>query len=114
MHELSLLVSVVNSVTQVARSRGATRIERVGLRVGARSGAVREALEGSWPLATPGTMCEQAILEIEEIPARVWCSTCEIDQVIDEFFALKCPTCGDPAGKITSGTEFDVAFADME
>jgi hydrogenase nickel incorporation protein HypA/HybF len=114
MHELGLLHGVVSAVEEAASNHGARSVERVGLRVGARSGAHRVALEGSWPLATIGTICQEAHLEIEEVPARVWCSRCADNLDIDEFFALACPVCGGPAGHIVSGSEFEVAYADME
>ncbi|MCL1922259.1 MAG: hydrogenase maturation nickel metallochaperone HypA [Propionibacteriaceae bacterium] len=113
MHELGLLADVVAAVRHAADTYGAVSVTKVGLRVGVRSGAVREALEGAWPIATQGTICVDATLEIEEIPARVWCGTCDKDQDIDQYFALTCPVCGSPAGKIVSGNEFDVTYADM-
>ncbi|MDR0488254.1 MAG: hydrogenase maturation nickel metallochaperone HypA [Propionibacteriaceae bacterium] len=113
MHELGLLTGVVTAVTQVAESRGATGVEKVGLRVGTMSGTHEEALCGAWPLATQGTLVDGAILEIETIQAQVWCPQCEAKQDIDEFFALVCPQCSTPTGNLVSGKEFEVTFADL-
>lgn len=113
VHELSLLHGVVSAVENVAQERGASSVESVGLRVGSLSGVVRESLEGAWPLARAGTVCNDARLEIEWIVAAVWCQGCQADREIDEFYALTCPVCHAPTGQLTAGREFEVAYADF-
>jgi len=113
VHELGLLRGVVTVVEKAAASAGATGVEKVGLRVGTMSGAIPEALDGAWPIATAGTIMEGAELEIETVMAAVWCPTCAANQPIDEFFALTCPVCGTPTGQLTAGREFAVAYADL-
>jgi len=113
MHELGLLTGVVAAVSQAARSAGAPRVEAVGLRVGTLSGAVPEALEGAWPIATTGTIAQGAELTIEQVVAAVWCPACQAERPIDEFFALTCPACGQPTGHLVRGREFEVVYADL-
>lgn len=107
MHELGLLTSVVEAVERAAAEATSkvSRVENVALKVGTLSGAVPEALQGSWPLAKAGTICEDARLTLEVIPATVFCPTCNRDVEIDEFFALTCPECGTPTGNMTHGRE---------
>ena len=114
MHELGLLRGVVVAVEKTAQSHGAASVAAVGLTVGALSGAQPEALHGAWPLATAGTMLQGATLAIDWIEAAVWCPACQANQVIDQFYALTCPVCGQPAGQLVSGREFEVAYADLE
>ena len=114
MHELGLLRSVVGAVGRAAQQAGATSVSAVGLRVGSLAGAVPEALTGSWPIATSGTPLAAARLQIEWLPASVWCVTCQCEQPVDEFFALSCPICGAITPTLTQGKEFQVAWADME
>jgi hydrogenase nickel incorporation protein HypA/HybF len=113
VHQLSLLRGVVRAVERTAAEHGATGVERVGLRVGSLSGAIPEALEGCWPLASAGTLLEGSVLEIDYSAAAVWCPACEAEQVIDEFYALTCPVCSTPTGQLVRGREFDVTFADL-
>ncbi len=113
MHELGLLGGVVAAVTRTAERAGATGVEAVCLRVGSLSGALPEALRGAWPMASAGTLCEAATLELELVDAAVWCPTCQRDQPVDEFFALVCPVCGTPTAHLTHGREFQVAWADL-
>ena len=114
MHELGLLQSVVTAVTKAATDAGATKVEAVGLRVGSLSGAVPEALDGAWPIATARTVVAGARLEIETVQAAVWCPGCAAEQPIDEFYALTCPVCGTPAGTLVRGRELAVAYADLD
>ena len=113
VHELGLLRSVAEAVVATAAKAGATGVEAVGLRVGTLSGAVTEALEGAWPLATAGTLLEGARLELEVVPAAVWCPACRADRPVDEFFALTCPVCGTPTANLVHGREFEVTWADL-
>jgi len=114
MHELGLLQGVVAAVEKAAARSGASRVEAVGVRVGARTGAEPEALMGAWPMATAGTMLAGSDLVIDFREAAVWCPTCDKAQPIDEFFAFTCPICGTPTGQLVSGDEFQVTFADID
>lgn len=114
MHELGMLQEVVAVVGQNAASAGASRVEAVGLKVGARTGADPEALMGSWPIATAGTILEGSALVLDYVPSAVWCPTCDKAQPIDEFFAYTCPVCGTPTGQLVCGDEFEVTYADID
>jgi len=114
VHELGLLASVVTAVSRAAADAGARSVEAVGLRVGTLSGAVPDALDGVWPIAVFGTALEGARLDVEVIPAQVWCRSCDANREVDEFYALRCPVCGTPTGALAHGREFEVAWADLE
>ena len=124
MHELSLLLSVVEVVEKAARDAGAWYITKVKLQVGALSGADTQALIGAWPFAIadhplffhslPDAPAHQAQLDLDLIPATIWCPTCNRDVPIDEFFALTCPVCSTPTAHLTHGHEFSVAWVEWE
>lgn len=116
MHELGLLTSVVAAVEKAAADANyqVTRVEKVALNVGTMSGAVPEALYGSWPIAREGTVCAAAELEVNTVPASVYCSGCAQDVEIDEFFALLCPKCGMPTGNLTHGREFEISWVEWD
>lgn len=61
-HELGLVTSVVGAVRKAASEAGDPAIRAVALRVGAMSGALPDALLGSWPIATHGTPLAVAAL----------------------------------------------------
>lgn len=114
MHELGLLSGVVSAAESSIPSGKNRRFLRIALRVGARSGAIPEALEGAWPIASSGSVCDGAELLIDFVPATVWCPQCDGEVEIDEFFALCCPVCGTPTADLRSGREFEIAWVDIE
>lgn len=111
MHELGLLTGVVEVIVDAADGR---RVRRVALDVGTRSGVTEDALHAAWPLATGGTVCAGADLEIKVIPATVWCPACAAEHEIDEFFALACPACGAPTADLRHGREFAIREVDVD
>lgn len=114
MHELGLLTSVIETISRLAAENHAHDVSEVTLKVGTRSGAIPAALEGAWEFARPGTVCASARLVLHEVPATVWCPTCERDVEIDEFFALLCPECGTPTANLTHGKEFEIETVTWE
>ncbi|MEP7091939.1 MAG: hydrogenase maturation nickel metallochaperone HypA [Nocardioidaceae bacterium] len=114
MHELALLTGVVRAVQDACPTAEPGSIKVVALRVGAWSGAVPEALVGSWPIAASGTPVEAAELVLELLPAAVWCPACEAKREIDAFFALRCPQCDTPTADLVTGREFEVAYVEVE
>ncbi|WP_122820331.1 hydrogenase maturation nickel metallochaperone HypA/HybF [Varibaculum vaginae] len=116
MHELGLLTSVVAAVEKAAADANyqVTRVEKVALNVGTMSGAIPEALYGSWPIAREGTICSSSELEVKTIPASVYCINCSQDVQIDEFFALLCPKCGMPTGNLSHGREFEISWVEWD
>ncbi|WP_448852829.1 hydrogenase maturation nickel metallochaperone HypA/HybF [Corynebacterium sp. 335C] len=111
MHELGLLTGVVAAVGDAA---GGRRVHRIALRVGDRSGVVPEALAAAWPIAAAGGCCEGAELDVERVPAAVWCPSCAAERKIDEYFALSCPVCGFPTADLRRGREFEVREIDVD
>ncbi|MDR0782796.1 MAG: hydrogenase maturation nickel metallochaperone HypA [Propionibacteriaceae bacterium] len=114
MHELAMLKGVVDAVEKVASQAGARGVKAVHLRVGTRSGAVPEALEGTWPIVTTATSLAQTKLVIEVVQAAVWCETCGGEQPIDEFFAWTCPVCQTPTANLVAGREFELVGVDLD
>lgn len=113
MHELGVLRAVVAAVERAAAEAGAPAVEAVGLRVGARSGVVPDALVGAWPVATAGTRLAGARLDLDLVPAAVWCRGCAARHEVDAGYALVCPACGTPSGDLVQGRELAVAWADL-
>ncbi len=66
MHELSIAMSLVDLACEEKQRRDLPEVHAVRLRLGARSGVVKEALTFSFDLAAAGTCIEGATLKIEE------------------------------------------------
>jgi hydrogenase nickel incorporation protein HypA/HybF len=68
MHEMSIALSLVEVACEEALHRQLERVRALHVRVGARSGVVKEALLFSFDLAASGTRIEGAILNVEDTP----------------------------------------------
>jgi hydrogenase nickel incorporation protein HypA/HybF len=65
VHELSVALALVDAAADQARALGAVRVQAVFVRLGARSGVVKDALLFCFDAAAQGTAIEGARLEIE-------------------------------------------------
>ena len=107
MHELSVAISLIEQLEQVARREGARKITAVHLAIGALSGVEREPLEFCFPMAAEGTLAEGARLEIDDVPVALRCRACGAEATAGDL-PLACPRCGEPAIEITGGRELQV------
>jgi len=111
MHELSLSGAIVNTVEKHAAGRP---VSVVNLRIGALRQVVPDTLEFYFGFVSKGTVCEDARLEQELIPARLRCEVCEREWDI-ELPIFMCPDCG-AGGRVgvASGDEFEVESIEVE
>lgn len=112
MHELSVCLSLLDQVQAIARSHGATRVERILLQIGPLSGVEGGLLRNAYPLAAAGTLAEDAVLDIEPAPVRVRCTQCgaESDATPNR---LLCAACGSHQTRLISGDELLLARVEL-
>ena len=70
MHELSIVLSMIEMASEEVDRHGGGRVTALHLKLGALSGVVKEALTFSWEIACQGTALEGSQLIIEETPGR--------------------------------------------
>jgi hydrogenase nickel incorporation protein HypA/HybF len=112
VHELSLALGILDSVTEQAAERGIERVIAVHLRVGAMAGIVRDSLRFSWDLASAETVAAGSRLEIEEIPLAVFCERCGQEKTLERII-LRCPACGSPTPQIVRGRELQIVAMEV-
>ena|ERR1700759_191261 len=110
MHELSLSSAIVNTVVKHADGRRVTLVE---LRVGALRQVIPDTLDFYFGIVSRDTVCEDARLEQELVPAVLSCVHCERNWEI-EFPDFRCPTCGQGGTEVVTGNEFEVESIDVE
>ncbi|MCU1238672.1 MAG: hydrogenase expression/synthesis, HypA [Candidatus Solibacter sp.] len=113
MHELSIAASIVDLAQEEAEKR-AVRIVAIHLTLGALSGVVREALEGSYEMVSAGTKLEGSRLVIREQPVRVYCPVCREPRDLPSIQLFVCPACNSPAGEVIDGRELLVTALEVE
>jgi hydrogenase nickel incorporation protein HypA/HybF len=113
MHELSVCLALTRKVAAIAEQHGATRIERIRLRVGPLSGIEVPLLSNAFPLAAVGTAAEGARLEISTAPVVVACTACgaETECVPNR---LLCGACGDFRTRVVSGEDMLLESVDLD
>jgi hydrogenase nickel incorporation protein HypA/HybF len=113
MHELSIALSIVEIASEEAAKHGDARIEAVHLKLGALSGVVKDALLFAWELACQETPLAGSTLQVEEIPVRVWCPSCQAERALNDSFDFRCTACGGLATEVRSGRELQVTALEL-
>ncbi len=104
-------MSIVQSVTDAVSTDGG-RVDAVSVRVGAMSGVISEALTFAWGAASGGTALADARLEIEWVPAVVWCEACAAERELPGM-RMVCPACQTRCPRLVRGRELDILSVEM-
>jgi hydrogenase nickel incorporation protein HypA/HybF len=114
MHELSIVASVVESVTESLEAYPGTRVLEVRLRVGALASVVVDSLEFCWGIATEGTALEGSRLVVKTLPVVMHCAGCAADVELDGVQSFRCPRCDAPCSDLRQGRELDIESFEIE
>jgi hydrogenase nickel incorporation protein HypA/HybF len=114
MHELSIVASVVESVTESLEAYPQSRVVEVRLRVGMLASVVVDSLEFCWGLATEGTPLEGARLVVKTLPVVMHCAACAADAELEGVQSFRCPRCGQPCSDLRQGRELDIESFEIE
>ncbi len=104
MHELSVCVSLLEQVQDIAEQHDAVSVDKIVLRIGPLSGIEADLLAHAYPLAAAGTCAENADLVIEECDVVVRCTQCKAESTVPPN-RLICSECGDYRTRVVNGDE---------
>lgn len=113
MHELAICQSLMDQIENIALERNAHSVTSIVVGMGPLSGVEAQLLKNAYPLASAGTIAEQAELIIEYLPIRVKCEQCgcESDALPNK---LICKKCGDWRTTLISGDELLLMSVELE
>jgi hydrogenase nickel incorporation protein HypA/HybF len=111
MHEFSLVQALIERVEAEAAARQASAVHSLTLRIGELSAVEPELLATAFEAYRADTVCREAGLEIERVPARWVCRSC--GRPLEKGGVLRCGDCGAP-GRLESGDEIVLARIEME
>jgi hydrogenase nickel incorporation protein HypA/HybF len=114
VHELSIVSSIVNTVSEAVTSARARRVNSVTLRVGELSGVVEDALLFSYDIATKETLLEGSKLIVRRLPVVIRCENCGEDRELPNTRRFRCPVCDTPSGDIRQGRELEIESVEIE
>ena len=114
MHELSIVSSIVDTVTESLAAYPGARVKEVRLRVGALASVVRESLEFCYGIATEGTPLEGSLLVVNVLPVVMHCVPCGADVTLEGVQSFRCPKCGEPCLDLRQGRELEIDSIEIE
>jgi len=113
MHELGLMMSVLDTVQKSAEEAGATSVTRIDLSVGLMTEAVGEALEFAYDALVEGTICEGAELNIEYVKPLSRCHECGTEFEHDRYH-MHCPNCGSWDTELLAGRDLYIKSIEVD
>jgi hydrogenase nickel incorporation protein HypA/HybF len=107
MHELSIVMGIVDIAEEQVRKAGAHTVDRIELDIGSLAGIELDALDFAWDAATRDTVLAKAIRDIHHIQAKARCCDCGHEYPIEQVFD-PCPACGEIFSDVVQGQELRV------
>ncbi len=113
MHELPITQSICNLAVQEAERIGATKVCAIRIKMGEYTDYVPVIIQEYFNVVSEGTLAEGAVLEIETVPAVLWCHACGGENPMERF-RMKCPVCGSRDVELITGKEFYIDSMEVE
>ena len=114
MHELSIIASIVDTVTESVAAYKGARVVEVRLRVGALASVVEDSLQFCFGIATEGTPLEGSRLVVKTLPVVMHCAGCDADVELDGVQSFRCPRCGEPCFDLRQGRELEIEAIEID
>lgn len=108
MHELSIAQNVIEIIHQHVPADELDRVIAVRLKIGAIAGIVPDSLDFSFHAITTETPLCNARLEIELVPFKIQCKSCNTISSNEIGYSV-CESCGSIKTTVISGTELQVS-----
>jgi len=112
MHELSIAMRIVETVSEALPANEPGSVRAVQLRVGRFSTVVPDALHFAWDQATQNTRLERSQLQIELVEPQIDCIQCRQRFVLPGV-RLRCPQCDQPANSLCRGRELEILSVEL-
>jgi hydrogenase nickel incorporation protein HypA/HybF len=113
VHELSVAMSLLDEIGNVAAREHAASVKGVRLKIGRMSGIAHDALLFAWELARVDTVAAGAELHIEDVEVVVFCPNCEEERAPIEGAILICGVCGATTPKVVHGRELQLVAVEV-
>lgn len=114
MHELSIVNSVVESVTESLAAWPGARVLEVRLRVGVLASVIEDSLQFCYGIAIEDTPLAGSKLVIHTVPITVHCDACNRDGELESLQHFRCPHCGAPASEVRTGRELEIESVEID
>ncbi len=113
MHELSIARSILETVLREQQQRSLPAVTEIGVRFGALSGVLPDALSFSFEAIVAGTSLDGCRFVIEQVPLQGTCAACGEPFTVDDL-VFSCLACGSGRIDLSHGYEMDIAYLEVE
>ena len=113
MHEMSIMMGVLDAVNQSAEQAGALRVLTVSLSIGDMTEIIEDSLRFAFEALSEGTLCEGANLDLTFITPHSLCLSCGADFDHDRFH-MTCPQCGSYELSLMRGREMQIDSIEVD
>lgn len=113
MHEYPITQQIIRIASEQAKENNARRVTRITLVVGEYSGFIGDSIQMYFDIISKGTLCEGAVLDIENVKAKWRCPACNLD-FIRKPLSFACPQCGQDGEPTSIGKEFYIKSVEIE
>ena len=113
MHEMDIMMGVLDAVNQSASDAGATKVLKISLSVGEMTEVIEDSLVFAFEVLSEGTMCEGAELALNIIHPHSLCLECGKDFDHDRFH-MTCPYCGSYELSLRTGRELRIDSIEVD
>jgi hydrogenase nickel incorporation protein HypA/HybF len=107
MHELSVVMSIIDIASRELQKASASVIETIELEIGTLSSIEMESFDFAWQQAVKQTSLENAERIIHSIKGVARCRCCGNEFPVQQYYQ-ECPACNQHSVDITSGKELRV------
>ncbi len=107
MHELSIVMSIVDIATEEAYKAGVSKFDSIELDIGTLSGIVFDALDFAWQATVTNTVLDGAKCNINKIQAVSQCRDCGHKFETKTLYEA-CPKCGSYFTLLIKGNELKI------
>jgi hydrogenase nickel incorporation protein HypA/HybF len=114
VHELSIVSSIVDSVTETLAAYPGARVKEVRLRIGALASVIEDSLQFCYGIATEDTPLQGSKLIVKVLPVMMHCDNCSQQVEIASLQSFRCPLCEEPLSDMRQGRELEIESIEID
>jgi len=115
MHEASIAMGLIDSLSKIAEKEGAKKVLKVRVRIGKLSGVVVDSFVFAFnALKLQHRYLKGADLKVEEVPTVYRCKACGEEFTAETVYFPECPRCGSVELELLSGEELELVDVELE
>jgi hydrogenase nickel incorporation protein HypA/HybF len=107
MHELSIVMSIIDIAEKEINNAGGGIVDEIELDIGHLSTIEMEAFDFAWQQGIKGSFLEDAKLMVNRIEGKAKCLECDLEFLIENYDD-SCPVCSGHFNQIIQGKELRV------